>query len=179
MSRFFVEPNERERIWEFDPETTVSDRAPNWIDIRPRMTYSLSKKVQGKMLGLAGDGKTVELRFGDDQIALLQFNILDWGGPDFEHEGKKIPCTPDNIARIAGMDAFIDRVADEIARRNKPPESPDPKLAATNGSTSDGAGSSDIPASTSSLSASAISTSSLPRNTTGRPNKLIDVTPSS
>jgi hypothetical protein len=138
MSRFFVEASEREPIYEFDPSEVISDQPPNVIWIRPRMSIALRSKAQSASLAMAKGGD-IEADFSKPQIALAELNILDWEGPDFtDAHGKKIPCTPQNIARLVGSDPFITRVLDEIAKRNVPAKSPDPKSHDSSGSTIDG-----------------------------------------
>lgn len=138
MSRFFVDPSEREPIYEFDPNEVISDRPPNIVWIRPRMSIALRAKAQSAMLAMAKGGD-VEADFSKPQIALAQLNILDWEGPDFvDGDGKKIPCNAQNIARLVGSDPFINRVLKEINDRNTAAPSPDPKSAASNGSTTAG-----------------------------------------
>lgn len=172
MSRFFVEPNEREPIYEFDPATTMSDTAPNVVWIRPRMSVGIENKVKGAIAHLDTTGQTVEIDLGANLTELLVQNILAWEGPDFlEADGRKIPVTRANIERLIGRDPFIERVADEIAKRNKKAASPDPKSPDTNGSTNGDDGYFDIPTSTVSPSVSMISTSSSRKSSIGHPNK--------
>ena len=139
MSRFFVEASEREPIYEFDPNEVISDQPPNVIWIRPRMSIGVRSKAQSAAYNLTKGGE-IEADFSKNMMAVAQFNILDWDGPDFvdEKTGKKRPCTPENIARLPGGDPFIARVLDEIAKRNAPAKSPDPKSRDSSGSTIDG-----------------------------------------
>lgn len=182
MSRFFTNPQDREPIYEFDPESVVlnpdgTPRQPNVVYIRPRMNIGTKNKVQGAMFKLDAQGKTLELDIGANLTALLQYNIIDWDGPDFrDKRGRKIPCTPENIALLVD-DPFFARVAEAIGERNKPLESPDPKSSDSSGSISDGAGSSSTPASSANPSDDTTPIWSLPSATTGPQTKLIDVTP--
>ena len=117
----------------------MSDQPPNIVWIRPRMSIGVRSRAQTAAFAL-GKGGDVEADFSKNLTALAQLNILDWEGPDFvDAQGKKIPCTPQNIARMAGSDPFIARVLEEIARRNTPAKSPDPNAPASNTSTTDGA----------------------------------------
>ena len=138
MSRFFVDPSEREPIYEFDPNEVISDHPPNVVWIRPRMSLGLRSKAQSAALGMSKGGE-LEADFSKTQIALATLNILDWEGPDFlDKDGKKVPCNPQNIARLVGSDPFISRVLEEIGRRNAPAKSPNPKSPDSNISTIDG-----------------------------------------
>ena len=148
MSRFFTDADEREPIYEFDPNEVISDTPPNVVWIRPRMNLAQRSKAQAAAFGIDKTSGEVEADFGRNAIVLAQLNILDWEGPDFvDANGKKIPVNRANIERLVGADPFIARVLDEIAKRNNPKKSPDPKSPATNGSTSDGATSLSIPTS--------------------------------
>ncbi len=148
MSRFFTDADEREPIYEFDPNEVISDTPPNVVWIRPRMNLAQRSKAQAAAFAIDKNSGEVEADFGRNGIVLAQLNILDWEGPDFvDANGKKIPVNAKNIERLVGSDPFIDRVLEEIATRNKPKKSNDPKSQDTNGSMGDGATSLSIPTS--------------------------------
>lgn len=146
MSRFFTDPDEREPIYEFDPNEVISETQPNVVWIRPRMNMKQRSRAQTAAYSMReGD---VEADFSKNMVELAVLNIIDWEGPDFlDANGKKIPCNRQNIERMVGGDPFIARVLDEIGKRNNPKKSPDPKSPDTNGSTSAGATSLSIPTS--------------------------------
>lgn len=146
MSRFFTDPDEREPIYEFDPNEVISETPPNVVWIRPRMNMLTRSKAQTAAYSFGGEG--VEADFSKNLVALAVLNILDWEGPDFlDKNGKKIPCNRQNIERMVEGDPFIARVMEEIGKRNKPAKSPDPKSPATNGSMTAGDTSLSIPTS--------------------------------
>jgi hypothetical protein len=115
--------DERIPIVEFDPSEVISNTPPRTIWIRAKMNVGVRNRVTGKMVKFGPNGKEVELDLGENLNALLEENILAWEGGDFDG----VPCTKENIRKLDPTDPFIDRVADEIAKRNKPKESPDPK----------------------------------------------------
>lgn len=124
MKRFHVDPNETVDIFEFDPDETLSDAAPNVITIRARMTVEIAGRVSSEMMQLGADNKP-ELHVGAHIGALLLHNILSWRGPDFDD----LPCTPANIRALPSpeSDPFIEKVANAIGERNRKRQSPNPK----------------------------------------------------
>lgn len=116
----FVNPKETVDIEEFDPEVIISDVAPRIITIRAKMDYATQKQVQGTAWKMGAGGKGTELNFGDSLMELLIRNILSWRGGDLEG----VPCDAAHIKILDPTDPFIDRVADEIGKRNTAKPSP-------------------------------------------------------
>lgn len=137
MSRYFVD-DPPVPVYEFNPDETISDQPPNIIWIRGRMDMKVSGKVKSELIGFGADGKTVEMRPGQNETALLIHNILRWEGPDLG----MIPCTPENIQKLNPSEPHIRLVLEEIAERNK--VTPSPKAGPGAISTSMSAGASDM-----------------------------------
>ena len=140
MSRFFVN-DPPAAVYEFDPaEAFTRNRQPNVVYIKPRMDVQTRARVQDAMLetttGEPGtSAMSVSIKSGSNMLALLQHNITDWAGPDFEG----VPCTPEMIARLDLSEPLIARVLDEITKRNlQQTASPNPKPHAGNTSSSNG-----------------------------------------
>jgi hypothetical protein len=157
MTRYFVS-SDPVPVYEHE------DGTGNVIWIRPKMDIATKGRVQNDLVGLATDG-TVEFRAGANETALLVHNIVRWSGPDLD----SVPCDADHIRQLDPTEPHITKVLDEIARRNKPPESGNPKSAAGNGSPSDGFAGSAAPAAASAPSANGMTPSSLPFASDGRP----------
>lgn len=126
----------------------ISDDQGNTIYIRSKMDYGTVNKVNGAALrltvGQAQREEEIELDVGAYQVALLQYNIIAWSGPDFTGEdGKLFPCNPMKIAELDPEQPILAVVLEEIAARNKPKKAPSPNGVATSGSMS--AGASDTP----------------------------------
>jgi hypothetical protein len=137
MSRYFVS-DQAVPIPEFEAGTVLDDdgqpRRPNVIYIRPKMNYKTEAAVNAAALRIDTSGAS-EMHPEDYLVALLVQNIVRWEGPDFDG----VPCTPSNIENLDPDEPHIERVCDEIARRNKKKESPNPKSPPTaNGSMSGG-----------------------------------------
>jgi hypothetical protein len=130
MSRYFV-TDAPVPIAEFDDETVVSDQPPNIIFIKARMDVETNAKVQGELIAMGADNK-VELRIGENSMALLVHNITGWAGPDFDG----VPCDAAHIKRLDINNAHVARVLEEVTARNRRQESPNPKSAGVNGSLS-------------------------------------------
>ena len=105
------------------------------------MDVGTQRRIQGAAWQ-AGDGKAApQADLGLSLVALLQYNVLAWEGPLFiDGAGKKIPCTPANVVRMPAGHPFTEKIAEAIAARNKPAESPDPNSNDSPGSTTDGDG---------------------------------------
>lgn len=116
----FVNPKETVDIEEFDPDVIISDVTPRVITIRAKMDYATQKQVQGTAWKMGAGGKGTELNFGDSLMELLIRNILSWRGGDLEG----VPCDAAHIKMLDPTDPFIDRVADEIGKRNTAKPSP-------------------------------------------------------
>jgi len=127
----FIDPNERIPISEFDPDQVISDEPPNVIYIRPKMDYATSRKVGAAGITLGTNGKETINDVSEILIANLTQNIVGWSGPLFDG----VPCTAENIRRLNPDEPLIEKVIEEITRRNTKP-SPNPKLADTSGFTS-------------------------------------------
>lgn len=158
--------NARIAVYEFDPATTVSERPPNIIYIRSKMDVGTKNKVQDHALKMT-TGKTddAEIHIGAYQTALLTHNVLAWEGPDFHG----VPCTPQQMQMLDPDEPLVVKVLEEIGRRNRPQESPNPKSPGANGSTRHGAP--DSTASENNLLVIENTTSGSPSATTGRPRK--------
>lgn len=128
MSRYFVN-DPPVAVAEFDDETVVSDAPPNIIYIRARMDVETDARVKGELVAMGADNK-VELRIGENSMALLVHNIVSWSGPDFDG----VPCDAAHIKRLDINNQHVSRVLEEITARNRRPESPNPKSAGANGS---------------------------------------------
>lgn len=128
MSKYFVD-DEPVPIYEFDPESMISDKAPNVIWIRPRMNVEIDGRVKSELLKLGADGKTPEVHVGAQQMALLIHNIMRWSGPDLGN----VPCTPQIIRKLDPTDPHIEKVLEAIAERNRRRESPVPNSRTASG----------------------------------------------
>jgi len=128
MSRFHVDPSEKVDVYEFEPDSVISDTPPNVITIRARMDVATAGRVSSELMQL-GEGNKIEAHLGSHVGALLLHNILSWRGPDFDD----LPCTPANIRSLPSpeSDPFIEKVANEIGRRNTKMESPNGRSPAT------------------------------------------------
>lgn len=131
MSRYFV-TDAPVPIAEFDDETVVSDQPPNIIYIKARMDVETDAKVKGELIAMGADNK-VELRIGENSMALLVHNIVAWSGPDFDG----VPCDAAHIKRLDINNPHVARVLEDITTRNKRQESPNPKSHGANGFTND------------------------------------------
>ena len=52
--RFHVDPSERVDIYEFEPDSVISDTPPNVITIRARMDVATAGKVSSELMQLGG-----------------------------------------------------------------------------------------------------------------------------
>jgi len=129
MSRYFV-TDPPVPVYEFDPAEVLSETPPNVIYIRAKMDVATDAKVKADVVKIGADDKTIERHIGLYQLALLIHNIVRWDGPDLA----SVPCTPEQIRALDPTEPHLVLVLDEIARRNKRPDSPNPKPVA--GSTS-------------------------------------------
>lgn len=144
MSKYFVN-DPPVGIYEFEPGGQVDEAGqqlqPNVIYIRPRMDLQTRGRFQNLVLqarSAVGQpaGMSIEYRPGDQDLALLQCNIVSWAGPDFDG----VPLTPDTIGNLDPNSEHIARVLVEIARRNRPAPSPNPKQPAGGPSLKNGLG---------------------------------------
>lgn len=120
MSRYFVDADAVPiPEWDDDP-TIISDRLPNVIYIRSKMSVGVKAKITSEMFSWNATSKELESRFGENETALLIHNIVRWTGPDFDG----VPCTRDNIIRLDPTEPHIVAVSEAIAERNAPPKSP-------------------------------------------------------
>lgn len=138
MSRYFV-TDPPAPVYEFEPgsmlDASGQPATPNVIFIKSKMDVATDAKVKSELVTMGADNKTVEMRLGENQLALLIHNIVRWEGPDLD----SVPCTPANIRALDPTEPHIVLVLDEIARRNKRPDSPNPKPAAGSTSAKNGA----------------------------------------
>lgn len=125
-------------IYEFEPGSVLDEQGheaqPNIIWIRSRMDVETDGKVNNAMFPFDKEGKRIEARLGDRITALLIYNIVKWDGPVLG----RVKCTPENIRKLSPNQPHIAKVLEEIAERNKKPESPDPNSLEANGSMSVG-----------------------------------------
>lgn len=122
----------------------VSDENGNTIWIREKMGKKLKGIVTDEALRLElktaeerEESNTVgEFHVGAWQTALLVHNILKWEGPAFRDGNEQpIPCTRENIEVLDGEEPLVEKVLEEINRRNKKNDT-DPNLSAPAGSPS-------------------------------------------
>lgn len=136
MSRYFVS-DQPIPVYEFEPGSVLGEdgqpRRPNVIYIRSKMNFKTETRVNAAALKVDTSG-TGEIHPEEYLIALLVQNIVRWEGPDFDG----VACTPENIENLDPDEPHIERVCDEIARRNKKRTSPNPKSPTANGSMSGG-----------------------------------------
>ncbi|MBM3187099.1 MAG: hypothetical protein FJZ90_00065 [Chloroflexi bacterium] len=127
----------------------VQSRVPVALDgdtvyIRAKMDVATKALVDNSIAQWAitdkeRDPSLATLNIGSYRLALLIHNIVAWEGPGFEDDiGKPIPCTRINIMRMDPDDPLLKLVAEEIGKRNAPPESPDPNAPTPSGSTDAG-----------------------------------------
>lgn len=94
----------------------------NVIYIRPKMGTALYERLKGSMAKSVfqnGHGTEVELDIGRANTMLLTENILDWEGPDFEEDGRKIPCNQVTIGELDPDYPLLERALKEINDRNR------------------------------------------------------------
>lgn len=124
--KFFVS-DELVAIREFEEAVYDDDGnelAPNIIFIKEKMDVATRHKVAGSMFKVSGNKDIeVEIDIAANRMALLVNNIVRWSGPDFD----EVPCRAETIGKLDPDEPFVKRVIEEIAERNKPQESPDPK----------------------------------------------------
>lgn len=116
------------------------DRVPVTLDekdvvyIRPKMSYGIKQQVISSAVKLVGkpgsDDAQQNIDVGAYQAALLVHNIVGWEGPSF----RGVKCTEENILEMNPDDALVEKVLDEIGKRNRKEDESDP-----NRSTPDGA----------------------------------------
>ncbi len=127
----FLSGNDRVRI-------ALPNDDTNAIYIRPKMNLGQKNRVQGASVGIGKDGKTV-LDIGAGNNALMEMNFVAWEGPKFEKEpGKLAPCDARHQQMLDPSDPLVVLALDEIGKRNRDPESPDPKGQEINTSSTDG-----------------------------------------
>lgn len=129
MSRYFV-TDPPVAVYEFDAAEVLSDTPPNVIYIRSKMDVATDARVKSELTRLGDDNKSMELRLGDNQMALLIHNIVKWEGPDLS----QVPCTPANIRALDPTEPHIALVLETIAERNKRKAAPNPKSSTASGS---------------------------------------------
>lgn len=123
MARFIS--NERVPVY-------LDEDPSNIIYIRSKMNVGVQNRVQDAIAAISQDGGKADISYhlGAYNNALLTCNVLGWEGPDFD----KVPCTPENILELDPDDPLLEKVLEEINRRNtKAKDSPDPKLSSANG----------------------------------------------
>lgn len=81
--------------------------------IRRKMDFGTRQKVISAAVAIAG-GSGMEIDVGAFQLALAQYNILDWSGPSFAG----VVCTPKAIARLDPDAPLLQAVLASIGERN-------------------------------------------------------------
>lgn len=122
MSRYFVN-DPPVAVPEFDTGAVISDAPPNVIYIKSRMDIETRGKVKNELVGLAADGKSPEIRLGEQDTALLIHNIVKWAGPDFDG----VPCDAAHIRTLDPNEPHIEKVLAAINDRNLRKAAPNPK----------------------------------------------------
>ena len=122
MSRYFVN-DPPVAIPEWDGDSVISETRPNVIYIRSRMDVETRGKVSSELVSMDAAGRNVEMHLGQNQTALLIHNIVRWGGPDFDG----VPCDAAHIRTLDPTEPHIERVLEEIDRRNTKKVAPSPK----------------------------------------------------
>lgn len=115
MARYFV-TDAPVAIPEFDPSEVISNTPPNVIYIKPKMDYATKAKTTSELFTLDKESQ-IELHAGSSQMALLVHNIVKWEGPDLGG----VPCTEENIRKMDPTEPHLEKVLEEIAKRNKVP----------------------------------------------------------
>jgi len=114
----------------------VEDGHGNRVWIRARMGFGIRERVKAETMKveLRDDGKYFVIPdMGAGDLSLLRHNILAWDGPALQ-EYKDVAALIDDLDPD-----FADTILAEINRRNRKPESPNPKSLTSNGSTNTGA----------------------------------------
>lgn len=114
---------------------TINDE--DVIYILPKMPFGVRQRVMGELARIDSDGTQrgtdFHINLGAYNIALMQHNIVGWEGPSFEG----VPCTRENIEQLDPDEPLVDKVLQEIGRRNPVnPEKPSPNRDPAAGSTS-------------------------------------------
>ena len=89
----------------------------NTISIRPKMDFVTKNACMDALTAIGPDGQgkaNIAMHLGAYQMALLQHNIVSWSGPDFVG----IACTAENIGRLDPDEPLVDKVLEEITKRN-------------------------------------------------------------
>lgn len=108
-----------------DEKVPVTLDGQDIIYIKEKMDLATDAKVREALLRIGGrtdlgngdnafGGVSVDMNLSAWLLALAKHNIVDWEGPSFEG----MPCTPHNIGRLDPRDPLVDKVLEEIARRN-------------------------------------------------------------
>ena len=89
---------------------------PNIIYIKPKMDVRTRNEVIGSGSRVAVQEGVADVNFdvGGYQTALLVNNIVRWEGPAFDG----VACTPEAIGSLDPDEPLVEKVLDEIARRN-------------------------------------------------------------
>lgn len=133
MSRYFVN-DPPVPVAEFDTSEVISDTPPNVIYIRSRMDIETRGKVSSELVKVGSDNKTMEMQLGQNQTALLIHNIVKWAGPDFDG----VPCDAAHIRTLDPTEPHIEKVLEEIDRRNLKKVAPNPKSSTESGFVTNG-----------------------------------------
>lgn len=98
------------------------------IYIRAKMSYGVKQRLTSKAAHISmgsADGKTARASadVGAYQLAILTFNVVRWTGPSFDG----VPCIDANIEDLDPDDPLVEKVLEEIERRNTKAPSPNPQ----------------------------------------------------
>lgn len=110
------------------------------MDVRTEALYKneLQRLNIKKTSESSGEGEFGHL--GTAEMLLRVHNIVAWEGPDFQDEnGRPVPVSRENIARMDPTHPLWDLVGERIAELNKKAVAPDPNSPAENGSIGGGA----------------------------------------
>jgi hypothetical protein len=101
-----------------DERVPVTIDGVNIVYVRPKMDFGTQQKVWGEMAKLrltGGDGDNdLMANLGIYNLMLMRHNILGWEGPAFTG----VPCIPRNIERLDPDEPLVEKVLEELNRRN-------------------------------------------------------------
>ncbi|HEU5013951.1 MAG TPA: hypothetical protein VFT66_15630 [Roseiflexaceae bacterium] len=102
-------------LYEFDPQTTITDAQPNVIYLRRELTYGARQDVDNSIIDRAHRDKRgmPELRLERRAYAKLQAFIVRWEGPDLDGQ----PINEQTFRKFNWSDPFFQRVLTAIDER--------------------------------------------------------------
>lgn len=84
----------------------------------------MSIQISSGEMAKAQKGETPSVNFvfsmTAQKLILLKHNIVRWAGPDFEENGRPIPCTPEFVERLDPVECeeWIEMIAERIGDLN-------------------------------------------------------------